>query len=416
MFSNSKNRNTIAAIVALAAIAAFVFSTASCNRRQNGEKNMKECPLGFDEDEYFMQRLSVVEGDCFTSMMARCGVSDSSAYALSRKCGGIFDVTRIRAGAEIHAYYSDSLQSAPSFVVYCNNRIRSTIFQCKDSLAIWTYDRPVELEHKVADVTIKSSLWNDMLAQGTSPLLIVELADIYAWTVNFFALQEGDRFRAIYDQSVCGGEVVRIDSILFCIYDSGDFHSTAVRLKCNGESNRYWNEKGESMRKAFLKAPLRYNRISSRFTYHRRHPITGKVRAHTAVDYAAPKGTPVQSIGDGIVTLCGWDPSGGGNRIKIKHMNGYETSYMHLSGFAKGVRSGTHVVQGQTIGYVGSTGHSTGPHLDFRVWKDRTPIDPLRMIAPPAKPLDASLSDSLAFLVKKYSEELKNAENIAAGN
>ena len=290
--------------------------------------------------------------------------------------------------------------------MYHNDRIRSTVFKCTDSLHAWIYDKPVVAERKIADVTIKTSLWNDMLAAGISPLLIVDLADVYAWTVNFFGLQAGDRFRVIFDQTVCDGEVVRIDGIEFAIYDSGSFQAPAIRFDQGDGGGKYWNEKGESMRKAFLKAPLRYNRISSRFTYHRKHPISGVVRPHTAVDYAAPTGTPVHSIGDGTVTLCGWDGSGGGNRIKIRHMNGYETCYMHLSKFASGIKAGSRVSQGQTIGYVGSTGHSTGPHLDFRVWKDGTPVDPLKMISPPSEPLRSENLDSLKKLYSAYLEEL----------
>lgn len=344
-------------------------------------------------------------GEIFTSMLMRLGMSGNDAFRLLECSRNCFDPRKMQAGSELHAYYSDDYLE---YLVYCNSKTRNTIFRCHDSLAVWIYDRPTVTERKAVDVTINSSLWNDMIAAGSSPLLIMELADIYAWTVNFFGLQKGDRFRAIYDQTMCDGEVVEISKVDYCIFDGDDFHATAIRFDQNDGGNKYWNEKGESMRKAFLKAPLKFNRISSGFTYHRKHPITGKVKAHTAVDYAAPKGTPVHSIGDGTVTLCGWDSTGGGNRIKIKHMNGYETSYMHLSGFAKGIKSGSRVRQGQLIGYVGSTGHSTGPHLDFRVWKNGTPVNPLKMISPPAEPLNRSNLDSLAVLRDKYAEELEH--------
>lgn len=348
----------------------------------------------------------VQDGDTFPGLMGRLGVDATCAYNLLECSRGVFDARKILSGRQVIAYCDST--GSPEYVIYCNSKVRSTVFRCCDSLAVWTFDKPTTIEHVKTDVTIRTSLWNDMLEKGASPLLIVELADIYAWTINFFGLQEGDRFRAIYDQRICEGEIVDIEEVLFCIYDSGKYSATAIRFDQHDGKDVYWNEKGESMKKAFLKAPLKYNRISSRFTYHRKHPVTGKVRPHTAVDYAAPKGTPVHSIGDGTVTLCGWDPSGGGNRIKIKHMNGYETCYMHLSKFAKGMKAGARVAQGQTIGYVGSTGRSTGPHLDFRVWKDRKPIDPLKMISPPAKPLDAANMDSLKVLVEKYRTELED--------
>ena len=152
----------------------------------------------------------------------------------------------------------------------------------------------------------------------------------------------------------------------------------------------------------FLKAPLKYNRISSRFSYHRRHPVTGKVKAHTAVDYAAPSGTPVHAIGDGTVTLCGWDPTGGGNRIKIKHIQGYESCYMHLSRFAKGIRAGSRVSQRELIGYVGATGTATGPHLDFRIWHNKKPIDPLSLNSPASEPLDRRYLEEFNRIYDQY--------------
>jgi len=386
----------------ISAIVCAAIILAGCRQKQ---EEFIPNPIGFETDQYNYDSTQVKSGETFSTLMPRLGLDNNTTYKLAQLGKDIFDVRKVVAGNNVTAFY-DTLSNALSYVVYDNSRISCTVFKCFDSLAVWRYDKPVEHQRLTSDVTITSSLWNDMIAAGTSPLLIVELADIYAWTVNFFGLQEGDRFRSIYTQTVCEGEVVSIDSVLFCIYDSGNFHAPAIRFDQHDGGPKYWNETGGSMRKAFLKAPLRYNRISSRFTYHRKHPVTGKVRPHTAVDYAAPSGTPVHSIGDGTVTLCGWDPKGGGNRIKIRHMNGYETCYMHLRGYAKGIRSGARVSQGQTIGYVGSTGRSTGPHLDFRVWKDGKPIDPLRMISPPSKPLGKEHLDSLSKLYKTYLEEL----------
>ena len=366
-------------------------------------------PMGFFPDCFIVDSTKVREGEAFTVLMGRMGLGHSSALALVSRSDSIFDVRRMRAGNAVEAYYlPDSSGRRLEYLVYHNDRIASTVFKCADSLCAWRYEKPVLHESKLADVSIRSSLWNDCIAAGASPLLIVELADIYAWTVNFFGLQEGDRFRVVYDQTVCDNEVVRIDSIRFALYESGSFKASAIRFNQGDGGNKYWNEKGESLRKAFLKAPLKYNRISSRFTYHRKHPITGIVRPHTAVDYAAPTGTPVHAIGDGTVTLCGWDGSGGGNRIRIRHMNGYETCYMHLSKFASGIKAGARVAQGQTIGFVGSTGHSTGPHLDFRVWKDGTPVDPLKMISPPSEPLKQEYMDSLGKMYSAFIEQLEH--------
>ena len=398
-------------LIIIAALSVLGIMLPSCHRRgkTGGEVQVQKdtvLPLGFLTDDYAVDSTKVREGETFTSLMNRLGLGALAAYALAENADSVFDVRRMRAGNAVEAYHNRDSARALQYVVYHNDRVRSTVFSCGDSLCAWISDKAVEKQRKVADVVIKSSLWNDMLDAGISPLLIVDLADIYAWSVNFFGLQEGDRFRAIYDQTVCEGEVIRIDSVDFAIYDSGSFRAAALRFDQGDGGNKYWNEKGESLRKAFLKAPLKYNRISSRFSYARKHPITGVVRPHTAVDYAAPTGTPVHSIGDGTVTLCGWDGTGGGNRVRIRHMNGYETCYMHLSKFASGIKAGARVAQGQTIGYVGATGHATGPHLDFRVWKDGTPIDPLKMISPPSEPLKPAYMDSLATMYSAYLKEL----------
>ena len=225
-----------------------------------------------------------------------------------------------------------------------------------------------------------------MLAADVSPLLIVSLSDIYAWTIDFFALQKGDRFRVLYQERLCDGEVIAVDTVSYAVFSHGGQELPMIMFDQKDGGNIWWNEKGESMRKAFLKAPLQYSRVSSGFSYARRHPVTRKVQPHTGVDYAAPKGTPVMTIGDGVVTSVKYEGAGG-NTVRIRHNSVYTTAYLHLSKYAKGLKAGQRVRQGEVIGYVGSTGRSTGPHLDFRVWKNGSPINPLKMESPPAEPL-----------------------------
>lgn len=401
-------RKNILRILSAAAAAAFLCSCGSSGEEEGTQEVAQEVyPLGFNPTKYIHESSQVRSGESFTTLMGRLGLSGTRAYELSTVCDTVFDARRIIAGKNIDAYYSgDSLARQLEYVVYSHNKVKSTVFACADSLQVWNYSRPLEHERKYADVTINSSLWNDMIAAGASPELIVELADIYQWSVNFFGLQKGDRFRMIYDQSVCEGEVMAIDSVEFCLYTGGGLSVPAVRYGIDGKKNLYWGKGGESLKKMFLKAPLKYNRISSGFSYHRKHPVTGKVRAHTAVDYAAPTGTPVHAIGDGTVTLCGWDGSGGGNRIKIKHIQGYESCYMHLSKFAPGIKAGSRVSQGQLIGYVGSTGRSTGPHLDFRIWQNGKPLNPLKLNSPASDPLPAKYLEEFEKVYEKYMAEV----------
>ena len=368
-------------------------------------------PIGFIQELYVVDSTQVRSGDSFTGMMNRLGLDAADAYTLTQRCEGTFDVRKLRAGNSIEAYF-DSLGHELRYVVYNNDRIHQTVFKCYDSLQVWTSAKEVSYEKKYADVRIESSLWNDMTAAGASPFLILKLADIYAWTVDFFGLHTGDRFRLVYGQTLCEGDIISVDTVYYAVFSRDGKDVPAILYDQGDGGNKYWNEKGESLKKAFLKAPLQFTRISSGFSYARRHPVTGKVRPHTAVDYAAPTGTPVMSIGDGTVLSVGW-AGGGGNTVKIRHNSSYTTSYMHLSRYAKGLKAGQHVHQGQVIGYVGATGTATGPHLDFRVYKDGTAINPLKMESPSADPIlpeNLPALDSIRLVYEAMALELGAAE------
>ena len=261
------------------------------------------------------------------------------------------------------------------------------------------------MERRYADVTISNSLWVDMVDAGVSPNLILSLSDIYAWTVDFFGLQKGDRFRVLYDEKMCDGEVLSVDTVRYAVFTHNGSDLPSVMYDQKDGGNIYWNEKGESMRKAFLKAPLEFSRFSSGFSYARRHPVTKKVRPHTGVDYAAPVGTPVLSIGDGVVTSVKHEGAGG-KTVRIRHNSVYSTAYLHLSKYGKGIAPGKRVRQGEVIGYVGSTGRSTGPHLDFRVWKNGSPINPLKMDSPPAEPLKEAHKAEFERMHEKYKAQI----------
>ncbi|MBR5661363.1 MAG: peptidoglycan DD-metalloendopeptidase family protein [Bacteroidales bacterium] len=372
-------------------------------------------PEGFRTNEYDIMEEKVRPGEAFTSLMVRLGMTSDDAMSLAGLCDTVFDVRKMRAGNSVSAYYTvDSTTFYPEaevtlkYVVYKRDKTRGTVFKTSDSLAVWNFSRPVDTFRKYADVTITSSLWNDMTAAGAPTSLIVALSEIYAWSVDFFALQEGDRFKILYDESVCDGEIVSVDPIYYAEFERGENVVPAILYDQGDGGNRYWKEDGSSLRKAFLKAPLKFTRISSGFSYHRKHPVSGKVKAHTAVDYAAPTGTPVMSIGDGTVLSAGWT-NGGGNTVKIRHNATYTTSYMHLSRYASGIKAGTHVRQGDVIGYVGATGVATGPHLDFRVWKNGTPVNPLTLDSPseePIKPENLAALDSTHVYYKHIIDSL----------
>lgn len=367
---------------------------------------------GFNPENYTVKEDKVRRGEFFAGLLMKLGMDTQDSYNLSASVDSAFDVRTLRVGNTYRAYYSaDTLE----FLVYDRDKLNSVVFRCREPYTVYGISRPVTVEKKYADVTIEHSLWEDMTEAGVSPLLILSLSDIYAWTVDFFGLQKGDRFRVFYDQKVCDGEIVSVDTVRYAVFSHAGENFPMVMFNQGDGGNIYWNEKGESMRKAFLKAPLSYSRISSGFSYARRHPITRRVQPHTGVDYAAPKGTPVMSIGDGVVTSMKYEGAGG-NVVRIKHNSVYKTAYLHLSGFASGLKPGSRVHQGDVIGYVGSTGRSTGPHLDFRVWKNGTPVNPLKMDSPPAEPVKDSLRkefDATVLYCRNMSDTLR-ARSLAA--
>ena len=385
--------NALRKFATLLAMAVSIPFMSSCGSGEAASENIGfdiceetlpvENPLGFCADSLTVKEGAVKNGQFFSTLLGSLGMSAQDAYNLTQACSDVFDVRTLRVGQAYKAYYSDS---SLRYLVYDRDKSSSIVFSCQAPYEAWVYEKPVTIEKKYADVTINSSLWVDMRAADVSPLLIVSLSDIYAWTVDFFALQKGDRFRVLYEEKVCDGEVIAVDTVRYAIFSHGGQDLPMVMFNQGDGGNVWWNDKGESMRKAFLKAPLSYSRVSSGFSYSRKHPVTRKVQPHTGVDYAAPTGTPVMTIGDGVVTSVKYEGAGG-NTVRIKHNSVYSTAYLHLSKYAKGLKVGQRVRQGEVIGYVGSTGRSTGPHLDFRVWKNGTPINPLKMDSPPAEPI-----------------------------
>lgn len=399
----------IALAAAVTAALAFIF-IPSCDRGNKVPEPVQQdtiYPLGFCTDSFDLAEGTLKNGEIFTGLMTRLGMTPKSAMELISASDSVFNPKKMRAGNTWQAYYSatDTTGQLLEYLVYNEDKINMTVFKCQKPLSAWKVTKPIVHTKRYADVNISSSLWNDLRKAGAPLMLILHLEDIYAWTIDFFSIQPGDRFSVIYDETSCEGETIDIDTVYYAEFNHDGKCFPAIRLDQGDGGNIYWNEKGESMKKAFLKAPLRFTRISSGFSYHRKHPVTGRVKAHTGVDYAAPTGTPVMSIGDGTVISKGWG-GGGGNTVKIRHNSVYTTAYLHLSRYASGLKVGDRVRQGDIIGYVGATGVATGPHLDFRVWKGGSPINPLKMESPSAEPIKTENMHSLDSLVKIHAEDL----------
>lgn len=382
------------------------------NCEETAVESSCEGRFGIDESLYKAEKGVVRRGDSFSSIMSRSGVSPKESYELEQKSKGVFNLKDMRMGNHYHLFYElDSLDRL-SYMVYEMDATSFVLFCLKDSLSVFLCKKEVVSELAYVEVEIKNSLWQDVVDSGSPGVLALMLSDIYAWSIDFFGLQKGDSFKALFTINKCDGETIGVGNVLTAEFFHNKVCYKAYRFD-DGSGNYYWNEKGESMRKAFLKAPLSYTRISSGFSYSRRHPVTRKVRPHTGVDYAAPTGTEVMSIGDGVVIWKGFK-NAEGNMVKIKHNSVYTSAYLHLSRFGKNLKVGDRVKQGQVIGYVGSTGTSTGPHLDFRIWKNGTPINPLKMDSPPAEPVreekraefDAFVNSSQCSIRKLFAREV----------
>ena len=333
-------------------------------------------------------------GETLGGILGRRGISAVKVDRLDKASAEVFPLRQIRAGNAYTTFMRTEQDSSGSreildYMVYHRNAIDYVVFGfVGDTVSVTLGQRPVDIVRQRRAATITSSLWGAIMEQELPYALAAEFEDIYQWTVDFFGIQEGDSFAVLYDEKFVDSTSVGIGRIWGAEFKHGGKTYYAIPFAQDEGKLRYWESTGESLRKQLLKAPLKYTRISSKFSNARLHPVYKVYRPHHGVDYAAPMGTPVHSVADGVVTFCGWG-GGGGNTIKIKHPGNLMTGYLHLQKFAKGIKVGTHVSQGELIGYVGSTGTSTGPHLDYRIWKNGTAIDPLKIPQEPAEPIRA---------------------------
>jgi len=336
-------------------------------------------------DDYSINEYKVKSGETFSVILNKVGLSYSEIRNQVQASKDIFDVRYIREGKKYFTFNRKDSSAKTDYLIYKVNKVEYIKFDFRDSLLISTHELEIRIDTNHVRGTIESSLWVSMKRAGISPILSMELSDIYAWTIDFYGLQKGDSYNVIYEKKYIDSTFIGLGRVIACDFNSGGHNYYAYLFKQDSLED-YFDEEGGSLRRAFLKAPLKFSRISSRFSNNRLHPVLKIRRPHHGVDYAAPTGTPVHTIGDGKVIFIG-RKGGYGKKIEIKHNGTYTTGYAHLSRYAKGLKKGDFVKQGTTIGYVGSTGLATGPHLDFRVYKSGTPIDPLKMKSPPAVPI-----------------------------
>lgn len=377
------------------------------------EKEIIQEPIvkyGLPVDSFLIEEGIVLRNQNLSDILIKKGISYYDIDRIARISKPLFDVRKMKYKNPYSFFLKKDSLNTPAYFIYEINQVEYMVYELGDSIRVSKGERPTSTVLRTASGEISSSLWNAMTDNNINPVLAIELSEIYAWTIDFFGIQKGDQFKIIYEENFVDSVSIGIGKIYASSFHHIQDDYYAFLFNQDGEEN-YFDEEGKSLKKAFLKAPLQFSRISSRFTYSRFHPVLKIRRPHLGVDYAAATGTPVVSIGDGVVTRKGYQATGGGNYLYIKHNSVYTTSYMHLHGYAKGIATGVKIRQGQTIGYVGKTGLATGPHLDFRVFRNGSPMDPLKVEAPPVEPVKPQFVPEFKTLKDSLINELIKIRN-----
>jgi len=334
-------------------------------------------------------------------------LSPAQIQAMSDACEKCFSLRRLRVGKPYELTVTDGEFSSFVYEIDADKKLIVTYENGVFSSSLEDIVYEVTTQH--VQGTITSHLFQAVSDAGEGPMLAISLADIFAWEINFIRdIHPGDSFNMLVEKRFREGEFKGYGRILAASFTNQGAAFEAFSFRDAEGFPHYYNSKGESVKRAFLKAPLSFTRISSTFSPKRLHPILKVWRAHPGVDYAAPTGTPVKAVGNATVTFKGWG-KGAGNYIALRHNNGYETMYLHLSGFAKGLQKGKKVAQGEVIGFVGSTGYSTGPHLDFRIKKDGTYVNPLTIASPRTEPVSKKDMPEFEALTQSLREKLQAA-------
>lgn len=404
-------------VAAALVVLGIVFGAKQCARTANadplGEEETTDRNLlyGIEYENYDVVTEQVGNGQTLSHILGSLGVGPATVDRIDRGCKPVFDMRGMRAGHPYTAFLEqDSLGRRLCHFVYEKNPMDYIVVSLAgDSIAVRQESKEVTTvrrKEKAKIDKINNSLWNATIAAGMPASIPCEMEDIFGWNVDFFALQEGDEFTVIFDERWIDTVRVGTGTVWGAEFRHNGKVYRAIPFRQDGRL-AYWDENGNSLRRQFLKAPLKYTRISSRFSPSRLHPILKVRRPHLGVDYAAPAGTEVVAIADGVVTEKRWDSKGGGNILKIRHANNYISGYLHLKGYVKGIAVGSRVSQGQPIAYVGSTGRSTGPHLDFRIWKNGTAIDPLKIPSDPVEPINAANREAFDRVRERIIAELE---------
>lgn len=367
--------------------------------------------FGIQADSFRVEEATVRPGQTLGTILSGYQVTPEQVAGIVTASKGVFDLRSIRTGDRYTVFSTPDSTGGARYLVYQPDPVQYVVFHLADSPRVTRGNLPVTMKQTQTAGVIHNSLFDALDDAGADPALAMELARIYAWDIDFYAIQKGDRFKVIYTRQYVDGEPVGIGRITSAVFNHAghDYYAFYYHNDSTGTEG-YYDENAKSLRKAFLKAPLKFYRITSRYSMHRFHPIQHRWKAHLGTDYAAPTGTPILSTAAGVVIASTYSQFNG-NFVKIRHNSVYTTQYLHMS--KRAVRTGQHVDQGQVIGYVGMTGLATGPHVCYRFWKNGQQVNPLTQHFPAADPIPAT--DLANFQLMVRSSETALAGIPAAG-
>lgn len=369
---------------------------------------------GFVLDTFQVLEGKVKPNETIGELLLSNGFTGKDVVTLAEKSKNEYDLVRNFRVGKPYLFLTRRGEEKPSYFVYEPSVFEYVVVDLENGIEVAKTERPVEIREAVLHGQINSSLWVAIEETGASMEVATKMEDALETSVDFSHVQVGDEFKLVYDEKFIEGKRVGVGNVHAAYYrqaDGGKEHFV-FWFDGGGDYVGYYDQEGRPMKGRFLKAPVKYTRISSRYNPRRYHPVLKRVRPHLGTDYAAPTGTPIYAVGNGVVVAKGYT-KGNGNFIKIKHDKVYQTQYLHMSRFAKGVRKGSRVSQGQVIGYVGSTGLATGPHVCFRFWKNGRQINHLKEYFPPSKPLPEELLPEFFKVRDVYMEKLEAAETLA---
>lgn len=391
----------------------FASFFTSCNSKDEKEstKIAKKEPIikdyGFTFNDYKVVRDTIRSGDTFSALLQKFPLRDSlTIHQVTEKVKDSFNVRRIKVGKPYILFLDKKKPNTLKALVYIEDRIQYTVVDFRDSLVVSNKQKPTRIKRRVVAAEINGSLSETLSNAGVSPALAPKLAGIYAYTIDFFKIQKGDKFAVTINEKYMEDSIyIGVESIEASYFEHKGKKIFAFPYKLNENQKKedYYDENGKGLKSMFLKAPLDYFRISSRFSGRRFHPVQMRFKAHNGTDYAAPHGTPIKTTASGVVEKTGYT-AGNGNFVKVRHSSTYSTQYLHMSRIL--VRTGQSVSQGQTIGKVGSTGLATGPHVCYRFWKNGVQVDPLRLKLPNTEPMGKSDKQKYLNYIAPLKKEL----------